>query len=345
MKKYLILSILFLCAVFVPLQKLSAQAELAFPDNAQPEKVWFAIKDGMDNQALATTIENNTSLFLNACNTAMRNLRTGKKPDFPAAIFTKTSKQEVTDFWVASPMNTAKNFISEKCVQKKSGGYQVRNIPVVFPNAPEDKQEQEIVIDFTADGKIENVSVSMEETRVRAILEEFSSMDDFNRRQIIIGFLENFRTAYNRKDLKYIETVYSDHALIITGKVVKQAPTKDKAVNALLGTEKIVYVSFTKKEYIANLKQTFARNKYIDVEFDDIDVVSHPKNDKLYGVTLKQKWGSSTYNDTGYLFLMIDFKDEAWPMIHVRTWQPDKFEGKELPKDQIFNLNDFNINI
>jgi len=334
MKKYVILSIMILNAWLMVSMKTNAQTE--------DEKVWFAIKDGMENQALATTIENNTTTFLMACNDA---IRTGKKPDFPAAIFTKTSKQEVTNFWNASPMATSKMYISEKCVKKLSGGYQVRNIPVLIPDAPADKQEQEIVIDYTADGKIDDVSISIEETRIRAVLEEFNTLEDFNRRQIIVGFLENFRTAYNRKDLKYIETVYSDNALIITGKVVKVAQTKDRAINALLGSEKIVYTTFTKKEYMNSLKLTFSRNKYIDIEFDEIDVVSHPKNDKLYGVTLKQKWGSSTYNDTGYLFLMIDFKDEAWPMIHVRTWQPDKFEGKELPKDQIFNLNDFNINI
>jgi hypothetical protein len=304
------------------------------------DKVWFAIRDGMENQALATVIESNTTTFLTVCNDA---LRTGKKPDFPAAIFAVDAKPQIVSFWENSPLNCSKSYVSEKCVKKSSGGYQVRNIPVFIPGAPEEKQNQEIVIDYAADGKIDNISISMEETRVRAILEDYNTLDDFNRRQIIIGFLENFRTAYNRKDLKYIEAVYSDQALIITGKVVKQTPTKDASVNALLGTEKIVYVTFTKKEYMVSLKQTFARNKYIDVDFNDIDVVSHPKNDKLYGVTLKQKWGSSTYNDTGYLFLMIDFKDEARPMIHVRTWQPDKFEGRELPKDQIFKLNDFNI--
>jgi hypothetical protein len=309
--------------------------------SAQAEKIWFAIKDGMENQTLMKAIEDNTNTFLNVCNDAILK---NKKPDFPATIFSKNSKPQVTSFWDTSPMYCSKTYISEKCVKKSSGGYQVRNIPVFIPGAPEDKQEQEIVIDYLADGKIDNVSISIEETRLRAILEEYNTVEDFNRRQIIIGFLENFRTAYNRKDLKFIETVYSDNALIITGKVVKQSPTKDMAINNILGSEKIVYTTFTKKEYIANLKLTFGRNKYIDVDFEDIDVVSHPKNDKLYGVTLKQLWGSSTYNDTGYLFLMIDFKDEAWPMIHVRTWQPDQFEGKPLPKDQIFSLNDFNIN-
>ena len=329
MRKYFILPIMISCLSVLK-------------TGAQTEEVRFAIKDGMENQALASVIENNTMTFLTACNEA---IRTGKKPDFPSAIFAKDEKQQVMAFWKTSPMKCAKMYISEKCAKKPLGGYQVRNIPVIISGAPEERQYQEIVIDYTADGKIDNISISIAETRVRAILEEYNTLDDLNRRQIILAFLENFRTAYNRKDLKYIKAIFSDNALIITGKVVKQTPTKDKAINALQGTEKIVYMTYTKEQYINNLKSVFGRNKYIDVEFDEIDVVSHPKDNRLYGVTLRQKWGSSTYNDTGYLFLMIDFKDEAWPMIHVRTWQPDKFEGKELPKDQIFKLNDFNLNL
>ena len=331
MKRNLVLPIIIMNVCLFNVLKVSAQAE----------KIWFAIKDGMENQTLMKSIEDNTNIFLTACNTAILK---DKKPEFPNNIFSKNSKQQVTSFWDTSPMYCSKTYISEKCAKKASGGYQVRNIPVFIPGAPEEKQDQEIVIDYLDDGKIDNISISIEETRIRAIMEDYNTVEDFNRRQIIIGFLENFRTAYNRKDSKYIETVFSDHALIITGKIVKQSPTKDVAINAMLGAEKIVYTTLTKKEYINNLKMTFGRNKYIDIEFEDIDVVSHPKNDKLYGVTLKQLWGSSTYNDTGYLFLMIDFKDEAWPMIHVRTWQPDQFEGKPLPKEQIFSLNDFNIN-
>ena len=308
--------------------------------NAQSEKVWFSVKDGMDNSNLMSLIETNTTTFLTACNEAILK---GKKPDFPSNIIDKNSRKKISDFWDSTPMFSTKEFISEKCSKKASGGYQVRNIPVNFTTAPEEDKEQEIVINFTSAGMIESITVSVEETRYRAIMEDFSTVEDFNRREIIIDFVENFRTAYNIKDAKYIESVFSDQALIITGNVVKIAPSKDRAINNLLGSEKITYVTHTKKEYIENLKRTFGRNKYIDVQFEDIEVIRHPKNDFLYGVTLRQKWGSSTYNDTGYVFLMIDFKDEQQPMIHVRTWQPDSYNGKQLSKDELFNLNDFNI--
>jgi hypothetical protein len=78
---------------------------------------------------------------------------------------------------------------------------------------------------------------------------------------------------------------------------------------------------------LAGLKRCFKRNKYIDVSFEDIEVLKHPLSDKIYGVTLKQDWNSSTYSDTGYVFLMIDFTDEFEPCIQVRTWQPEKYNG------------------
>ena len=109
MKKYVILSTWLMSALLALSTHTNAQAE--------SEKVWFAIKDGLENQALATTIENNTTAFLHACN---ETVRTGKKPDFPTAVFTKNAKQEVTDFLTTSPLVTGKMYISEKCVLKSS---------------------------------------------------------------------------------------------------------------------------------------------------------------------------------------------------------------------------------
>ena len=40
---------------------------------------------------------------------------------------------------------------------------------------------------------------------------------------------------------------------------------------------------------------------------------------------------------------MIDFKDENHPLIQVRTWQPEKVDGKVLSRDEVFSLGDFNI--
>jgi beta-xylosidase len=88
----------------------------------------------------------------------------------------------------------------------------------------------------------------------------------------------------------------------------------------------------------------FKNNKYIDVQFDEIEVMNHPVHQDIYGVTLRQVWGSSSYNDTGWVFLLIDFTDEYEPCINVRTWQPEKYsDGRIIDRSEIFSLNDINL--
>jgi hypothetical protein len=50
------------------------------------------------------------------------------------------------------------------------------------------------------------------------------------------------------------------------------------------------------------------------------------------------------YNDKGYVFLMMDFLDEDKPIIQIRTWQPEKYNGTYLKPDEIFSVTSFDIN-
>ena len=112
-----------------------------------------------------------------------------------------------------------------------------------------------------------------------------------------------------------------------------------------LNNNKVVYIKQSKQEYITNLTRVFKNTKYINVKFDEIEVVQHPKYDDVYGVTLKQYWHTSGYSDEGYLFLMIDFRDADNPLIQVRTWQPYKnAEGQVVTKrEDVFHLGSFRI--
>jgi uncharacterized protein YnzC (UPF0291/DUF896 family) len=210
---------------------------------------------------------------------------------------------------------------------------------------PEDEAYREIAINFDKSGNIEDIYFALELHQYQAIMNgEGNEVTDLRRRQAILNFVENFRTAYNRKDIDLLAKVYSDDALIITGKVVKQTKTTDNALaTSGLSQEKIEYQVKTKKEYISALRNVFKNNARINVVFDNIEVSRHPKYDEIYGVTLKQGWNTTNYSDIGYLFLMIDFKDGENMEIHVRTWQPDKLNGKPLPEDDIFNLGDFTV--
>jgi hypothetical protein len=136
--------------------------------------------------------------------------------------------------------------------------------------------------------------------------------------------------------------IYSDDALIITGKVIKQTQSTENILGSYgFSKEKIEYQVQTKKEYINKLGAIFRNNAKINVLFDDIEVVRHPKYDDIYGVRLKQGWNTTNYSDIGFLFLMIDFKDGENMQIHVRTWQPEKLNGMQLKENEIFKLGDF----
>ena len=135
-----------------------------------------------------------------------------------------------------------------------------------------------------------------------------------------------------------MEQIFSDDALIITGQVIKQKP-----IDGITLPDKIIYKKYTKYEYLANLRRSFAQKGYIRVTFDEIKVLRHPTDPTIYGVTLHQGYISSNYHDDGYLFILWDFSDELQPQILVRTWQPDSFNGGKLPEEEVFSLDDFDI--
>ena len=196
---------------------------------------------------------------------------------------------------------------------------------------------QEAVISFDKQGNVESFYLSISMNLYMNVIKSNLELTDLRRRQLILDYVEQFRTAYNQKDIKFLNQVFSDDALIITGKVITTKHAEG------FTSQKIQYNKQSKEQYINNLKGVFSRNSYIKVTFDEIEVMRHPVNPNFYGVTLLQGWTSGKYHDDGYLFLLWDFTNESAPQIHVRTWQPDKIGGKPLPKDEVFSLSDFDI--
>lgn len=300
----------------------------------------FKIVEGISDSTLKSSMERNVNSLMVAFNTsANRDNRTVK---LSKDYMTIEAIKDVELMWKSSAMRFPPVNIKSRCL-KTARGYQVRGIPMDVIEAGEDEKRQELTIDFLPNGKIYNVSIAIDMHRYDQIIAENKTDLDFARRQIIIDFVENFRTAYNRKDINLIKSVFSDNALIITGKVITEMPNTD-IEKYTLKNDKVIYVKQSKKEYIQRLTSVFKNNKYIDVKFEDIEVVQHPKYDDIYGVTLKQTWRSN-YNDEGYLFLLIDFKDQDSPVIHVRTWQPYKNkQGQIITKEEdVYHIGSFKI--
>ena len=301
-------------------------------------QVSFTVSDGIDNATIKSKIESTVSKMLTEINTAQG---AGRSLNFSAmgSISTRV-QQSMAMLWENSPFICTDEEIIEHCITTGTG-YQVRNIPLMMKPTGErefnEDEYQEAVISFDRQGDVESFYLSISMNLYMNVIKSNLELTDLRRRQLILDYVEQFRTAYNQKDINFLNQVFSDDALIITGKVIQQKHAEG------FSTPKIQYNKQSKEQYIKNLRGVFARNNYIKVTFDEIEVMRHPVNPNFYGVTLLQGWTSGKYHDDGYLFLLWDFTNENAPQIHVRTWQPDKIGDKPLPKDEVFSLSDFDI--
>lgn len=299
--------------------------------------VHVTISDGIDQDALKAKMENNMSALLTEINNAQAE---GRALKMAGLNLNPSIQMSLSMLWENSPFLCTDEEIVERCLTTGSG-YQVRNIPLMMkPRADRNFNEseyQEAVISFDRQGNMESFYLSISMNLYMSVIKNNKEITDLRRRQLILDYVEQFRTSYNTKDIHFLEQVFSDDALIITGKVISQ-----KKDNIAL-PDKIIYKKQSKQEYLTNLRKVFAANSYIKVTFDDIKVMRHPVNVNFYGVTLHQGYTSNRYHDDGYLFLLWDFTNEDQPQIHVRTWQPDQINGGRIPEDEIFSLNDFDI--
>lgn len=299
--------------------------------------VQISISDGIDNQSVKTKMETKMSALMTEINAAQAS---GRALNFTNLNLSNSVQMSLSMLWENSPFTCTDEEIVERCLTTSSG-YQVRNIPLMMkPRADRnfgESEYQEAVISFDQQGNIESFYLSISMNLYMSVIRENKEITDLRRRQLILDYVEQFRTSYNTKDIQFLEQVFSDDALIITGKVISQKKDNIKL------PDKIIYKKQTKQEYLTNLRRVFANNSYIKVTFDDIKVMRHSTNPNFYGVTLHQGYTSSNYHDDGYLFLLWDFTDENHPQIHVRTWQPDQINGGRISDDEIFSLNDFDI--
>lgn len=300
------------------------------------QQISFLVSDGVADSVLKSSIERNLSRFLSA-------FRQGVQPDWTGVEITEGAKMSVQLLWENTPFHCEESRIVERVLHIAGGdGYKVRNIPIEMETGAEDSY-QELVVGLDEKGCIIGVNLAISNHLYHKLMSGGADVSDLRQRQMILDYVEQFRTAYNRKDMHFLEQVFSDDALIITGQVI-QRKKGDRAVSL---SKEIVYREQSKKEYLERLRtRVFPNTKYIRVNFSDIEVSKHPSIKGYYGVKLRQGYESSNYSDEGYLFMIWDFRDESHPQIHVRTWQPywlDEFKEERLPEKEVFTINDFTV--
>lgn len=285
------------------------------------------------NGHIRVAAEKAISDLLTECNQAQSNK---KNLTCKGINISPEAKNSIMALWESCPFRCTNAKLTQRSIED-GNLQQIRNIPLLMiplegePFGEDDYQEA--VINFDNQGKIVSINLSLAPHLYSKVLKKNTSETDLRRRQFILDFVENFRTAYNRKDLILLEKVFSDDALIITGNVIN-VKTRDSSYNI----QKVVRKKQSKVEYLNGLKRVFANNKRINVKFENINVILHPTKTDYYGVTLTQGWYADRYSDEGYLFLLIDFTNEQNPEIHVRAWD----DIKVADNDRVY-LSDFDI--
>lgn len=196
-----------------------------------------------------------------------------------------------------------------------------RGLPMNFSfKANRRRFMEEVTFMFDANRKIDNVSFGLGEQAEKDILMK----GDWSElaRVALMNFLEDYKTAFALKDIQYLESVFDDNAVIVIGKEIRRLNNKDNGVQ--LNEKTYKYATYTKEQYLKNLRYSFRSQEFINIRFANNDVIKLGNGGEIYGIQIKQDYYSSSYGDTGYLFLMVDLNDPEKPIIKVRTWQPER---------------------
>lgn len=190
---------------------------------------------------------------------------------------------------------------------------------------------EDLVLSFDASGKICDLTLGLGQNAIQDILKQDAWSETV--RLSLIDFMEHYKTAFALKRLDYVKSIFSDDALIITGWVTKVKPTAEYPYQ---NNQIVKYNRYTKEEYLKKLEMSFGSNEFINLKFNDNNIRKSGKGGEVYGIQIQQDYFSSSYGDSGYLFLLIDLNDSAQPVIHVRTWQPEK-----NPDGSIYGVENF----
>lgn len=297
--------------------------------HAQSE-VNFEFTDGISNSTLKSAMEKNASRLLSAINRAQSSK--SKSVDFTGIDITDDAANSLAMLWSNVHMKIEDDDILIHCLTLKSGsnirGYEASGIAVEMvplDDSYQDVLNQEISIDFDRSGRISDFVISAGVAQYKSLMKDAKSVDDLDKRMQILHYVEQFRTAYCQKDIKFMENVFSDDALIITGReVIRRERPADGAMSM---KKDIIYNKMNKSQYLNNLRGIFSRNGYVNVKFSEVTIERNGAKPNIYGVTCVQDWHTKNnkggqYHDEGIVFMLWDFTDDEHPTIHVRTWQP-----------------------
>ena len=260
---------------------------------------------------------------------------------------TEFAQNRIANMWAVSHFYCTRTSMNARVLKMVSSDmYQVRNIPVCYKEAESDEYKyQSLVMEFDNQGKISDLYITISEY---GYSRDITNLVDYKYKELINRFLDNYITAYICKDLDFIEKMFGEDVLMISGKVVNYKTNESTKINK----SKIEYSVLNKQQYLEKLRRIFQRNLFVNIKIDGVEIIQSEANPKVYGVGLNEYLyvardsNSKGYLDEGRRFFIIDFTDENEPWVVVTAWQPFKDANGnpiEYSEDDFFHLGDFPI--
>jgi hypothetical protein len=321
---------------------------------SQKVSVNILYDSGIVKSGVAYTAEQNLTTLLTEVNAACQENRA---IDVGGISMSDFARKAINMLWRNVHFRTKELAIQDRLwVFQRNKMMQVNHIPIIIcDDLQSDGDRQDAVVEFDLTGRITDFRFAIDPEVGESFEKSNGSVAELEEQAIIRKFVDRLATAYHQKDIDKLNQFFSDDALIITGNVVTVRTPESGMI------QKVKYSKQNKTQYLRNLQRCFARNKRISVTFSLLDTkeelqkndgkskfITHRKGKdgrNYYGVRLHQKWVSTGYSDEGYVFLLWEFPKDGDPIIHVRTWQPEMLNGKEISYNEIFSEIDFIKNL
>ena len=312
-------------------------ATMLFSGMMSAQTVTFQFeKETLSNTSLREKMEERISSLLSEITQASKANRPLK---LDSLCLTPRASKRLSMLWEHLHFSCDYTSNVEKCLQDVNG-YEVRGIFVTLQPTADGyvgDLERELVISFDNDGQIAGVRMALENDTYMTIQNRSVDATDFRKRLEILKFLEDYHSYYEEKNIEALHNdIYNEHA----GFCTSTSHIGDD-INQDQADFKIKAEKFDTKEVISRLTKAFAKNKYVTVKFDQIQIKRHIVKEGFYVVTFHQEISYGKYSDNGYMFMIWEFREGSSPILLVRAWQPEIIDGHRLTPDELFNENDF----
>jgi len=223
-------------------------------------------------------------------------------------------------------------------INKTYEGWEARTIPV-YCNYPSLNQRgmEYLVLDFDGQGVLQDVNFSvfsgLYDNHVGKFKYDQHDNDEaYRHRQVLVKFLEKYRTAYLNRDIVTLNQIFAEEAIIIVGRVLREGESEHNYEYGKTELQpEIDYLEMTKQDFMVRQEQIFTQQQDICLGFSSCEFNQKNTEKDVYGISMRQQYSSTGYSDEGYLFLLVDFKGDE-PMIYVRSWQPSEWSENQLIK-------------